>query len=91
MRTDPHPYEVREMVVHVLERFGVDIYDPSDLDETILIDEGKYAARSYRADGFLAMWLLEIGIVQFYDGDGNMLCTVNLLEEQEPQRMRLAA
>ena len=35
----------------------------------------------------MAMWLLEIGIVQFYDADGNMLLTVNLLEELEPQRM----
>ena len=30
---------------------------------------------------------LQIGIVQFYDAEGNMLLTVNLLEELEPQRM----
>jgi hypothetical protein len=35
----------------------------------------------------MAMWLIEIGIVQFYDAEGEMLCTVNLREELEPQRM----
>ena len=87
MRTDPHPYEVREIVVQVFEGLGVDVYSPSDLDESILIDEGRYAARSYRIDGFMAMWLVEIGLLQFYDADGNMLQTVNLLSELEPHRM----
>ena len=79
------------MVVRTFQNLDVSIESPFDLEETILIDEGRYTARSYRVGGFLAMWLLEIGIVQFYDGDGHMLCTVNLLEELEPRRMRMAA
>jgi hypothetical protein len=35
----------------------------------------------------MAMWLVEVGIVQFYDAEGNILQTVNLFEEREPQRM----
>ena len=35
----------------------------------------------------MAMWLMGIGIVQFYDADGNMLATMNLLEEAVPQQM----
>ena len=88
MRTDPLPQEVRELVVadvRGLRRGGLD--SPWDLDETILMDDGRYAARTYRVDGYMAMWLVEIGIVQFYDAEGNMLLTVNLLEELEPQRM----
>jgi hypothetical protein len=87
MRMDPLPFEVRELVVRTFQDIGVDIQSPFDLDETILIDDGHYAARSYKVDGFMAMWLVEIGIVQFYDADGCMLCTVNLFEELAPQRM----
>lgn len=87
MRTDPLPYEVREMVLQTLQDFGAAVFSAIDLDETILVDEGRCSARTYRADGYMAMWLLGIGIVQFYDDEGNMLLTVNLLEELEPQRM----
>lgn len=87
MRMDPLPQEVRELVVRTFEYFDVVIEDPWDVDETILIDDGRYTARSYEIDGYMAMWLLDIGIVQFYDAEGNMLHTVNLLEEFEPQRM----
>jgi hypothetical protein len=87
MRTDPRPYEVRELVLRTFQDFGVAIFRSEDIDETILVDEGRYAARTYKVDGYMAMWLLRIGIVQFYDNDGAMLLTVNLLEELEPARM----
>ena len=87
MRTDPLPYDVRELVIRTFEYFDVFLESPWDLDETILLDDGRYSARTYEAEGHMAMWLLDIGIVQFYDPDGNMLRTVNLFEELEPQRM----
>jgi hypothetical protein len=87
MRTDPLPQEVRELVLRTFQSFDVEVFSPSDLDETILLDDGRYAARTYTADDYMAMWLVEIGIVQFYDAEGNMLMTVNLLEELEPQRI----
>jgi hypothetical protein len=87
MRTDPLPCEVREMVVRNFEYLGVYIHSPWDIDETILVHEGRYSARTYKIDEYMAMWLIDIGIVQFYDADGNMLLTVNLMEELVPQRM----
>jgi hypothetical protein len=87
MRTDPLPYEVRELVVRTFRDLDVAIDSLLDLEETILIDDGHYAARTYKAGGCMAMWLVEIGIVQFYDADGHMLCTVNVSEELKPQRM----
>jgi len=57
------------------------------IDETILIDQGRYVARSYRAAGCLAMWLVSAGILQFYDHRGEMLTTINLFESLRPQRM----
>ncbi len=87
MRLYPQPYEVRALVARTFDEFGAAPHTLFDLDETILIDDGRYMARSYKADGYMAMWLVEVGIVQFYDAEGNMLRTVNLFEELEPQRM----
>jgi hypothetical protein len=87
MRMDPLPIQVREMVLRTFEDFDVFADSPWDLDETILIDDGRYSARTYKLAGHMAMWLLEIGIVQFYDDVGNMLRTVNLWEELSPQRL----
>ena len=87
MRTEPIPQEVRELVVRTFQLLDVDVDGPWDIDETILIDDGRYSARSYKAYGHLAMWLIDVGIVQFYDAAGNMLRTVNLFEELAPQRM----
>ena len=58
-----------------------------EIDETILIDQGRYVARSYRTEGYMAMWLVAVGIVQFYDDTGRMLATINLFESLRPQRM----
>lgn len=87
MRTDLLPGEVRELVIRTFGYFDVIVENPWDIDETILIDEGRYSARTYKVDGYMAMWLLDIGIVQFYDAEGNMLRTINLFEELEPVRM----
>ncbi len=61
--------------------------DPPPIAETILIDQGRYVARSYRIDGYLAMWLVAVGIVQFYDDRGRMLTTINLFESLRPEKM----
>jgi hypothetical protein len=87
MRTEPSAREVRELVARNFEYLGVYIHSPWDIDEKILIDDGRYSARTYKIDGNMAMWLIEIGIVQFYDAEGNMMLTVNLMEELVPQRM----
>ena len=56
-----------------------------------MIDEGRARARSYRIADMMAMWMIDIGIVQFYDSEGNMLRRLNLLMEVEPQPRRMAA
>ena len=82
-----HPADIRDLVFRTFLEFDVSEEGLADLDERMLIDDGKYFARSYRAESLLAMWLVEVGIVQFYDSEGNMLRTVNLFEELRPQRM----
>jgi len=87
MIVEPEPHDVRRLVVQILEELGAAMPTLFDLEETILIDDNKYAARSYRVQGYMAMWLLEVGIVQFYDAHGEMLRTVNLFQELKPLKM----
>lgn len=87
MRVFPCAHDVRQVVRQTFAEIGIadDLVD--DVNETILIDDGTYRGRSYQTEGYFAMWLVDAGLVQFYDDDGNMVCTVNLFTETEPQRM----
>ena len=87
MRVLPLAHEVRQIVRQTFGDLGIEDEVVDDLNETILIDAGSYRGRSYQTDGYFAMWLVDAGLVQFYDDDGNMVCTVNLFNETEPQRM----
>jgi len=87
MLVEPQPSAVLSVVVSMFERFGASPQALFDLEETIRIDRGKCVARTYRVGDLMAMWLLDIGIIQFYDADGNMLATINMLAEAVPQRM----
>jgi hypothetical protein len=87
MTVAPHPAEVRKIVVRTFLEFGANQIGLSVLDENLIVDQGKCVARSYRTSELFAMWLIGVGIVQFYDAEGNMLRTVNLLQEQRERRM----
>ncbi|MFV2069610.1 MAG: hypothetical protein ACC645_21810 [Pirellulales bacterium] len=87
MRVAPRPSEIRDLVKKTFHTFGLAPDALGTIRETLLLSDGTHRARSYRAEGLMAMWLLEVGILQFYDAHGNMLRTVNLFEEREPQRM----
>ncbi len=79
MTTEPH--DIRRLVIQTFEELGAATPSLFSTEETVIVDDGRYVARSYRADGYMAMWMVEVGIVQFYDAEGNMLATVNLLKE----------
>jgi hypothetical protein len=85
MTTEPH--DVRRLVIQTFEELGAAVPSLFGTEETVIVDDGRYVARSYRVDGYMAMWLVEVGIVQFYDAEGNMLATVNLLKKPEPMKM----
>ena len=86
MRVMPTPAEVRRLVAGIFTDIGSEDFGPLDLDETMRIDSGKLVARTYRTDTLWAMWMVEIGLLQFYDEHGQMLRTVNLFEERAPLR-----
>jgi hypothetical protein len=87
MTISPEAGEVRAIVRRIFVELGVDRRTVDEMSETILVDEGRVRARSYRVDEMLAMWMLDIGIVQFYDAEGNMTHRANLLAEIQPRRM----
>lgn len=84
------PTEVRRLVVEFLARLKFAVADDAVI-ETLLIREGRYFGRSYRAAGVMAMWMIDIGLVQFYAADGEMLGSLSLLESAEAPQQRKAA
>lgn len=71
--------EVRQVVLRVFRLHGEDISSEDHVDERLRVQNGRLAARSYRAGDLFAMWLVDVGLLQFYDADGNMLQTINLI------------
>jgi hypothetical protein len=70
----------------MFRRFGATTPSLFGMEEKTLLSDDGYAARTYRVGELMAMWMVQVGILQFYDADGNMLATVNLLKDLTPQR-----
>ena len=85
MTVAPQPDQIRELVARTFEEFGAGVGNLQELNETLLVQRRRFVARSYRTKGLMAMWLLNAGIVQFYDTDGKMLRTVNLFKKLRPR------
>ena len=84
MLVSPTTSEVRWIVEQSFERFfQVTPDELEDLIELPMIEEGRCIARSYRVRNLLAMWLRDVGILQFYDEQGRMLRRANLFAEME--------
>lgn len=86
MRLHMNAGDVRGLVSRHFLNLGVDTAEVDDLQENIRIDRGRCVARCYRVADMFAMWLIDVGVLQFYDADGEMLHTVNLFTELLPQR-----
>ncbi|MBL6712808.1 hypothetical protein EBU58_03265 [bacterium] len=86
MRLHMHAADVRHLVTRYFIDLGASLAEVSDIQENVRIDRGHCAARCYRVADMFAMWLIDIGILQFYDADGEMLQTVNLFAEMQPHR-----
>ena len=81
-----HAADVRSLVTRYFLELGADAVEVADVQENIRIDRGRCVARCYRVAEMFAMWLIDVGVLQFYDADGEMLHTVNLFTELQPQR-----
>ena len=86
MRLHMNAADVRGLVARHFLHLGADEADVADVQENIRIDRGRCVARCYRVAEMFAMWLIDVGVLQFYDAEGEMLHTVNLFTELQPQR-----
>jgi hypothetical protein len=82
----PAATDVRRLVVEQFQKLGVSDFRDDGLLETILISDGKYRGRSYRIAGLMATWFAEIGLVQFYGSQGEMLGTFTLSDRPTPAK-----
>lgn len=87
MRTALSPETVREIVACIMKDLGRGPAKLADVQETVFLNGSECTARSYRYEGWMAMWLVEDGIVQFYDAQGEMLRTLSVSDRQ-PSRGR---
>jgi len=75
-RPDAQMRAVHDEIFNTFRDLGVSEADLKQVKDTFLIQDGKYCGRSFRAGGILAMWMLEIGLVQIYDAEGKLLKTL---------------
>jgi hypothetical protein len=86
----PRPAQVRALVLSTLQSFGANVFSDLQVEETLLVQDGRCMARSYRTCDHFAMWLVEVGLLQFYNSEGDVLLVLNLLEDTAPGQ-RIAA
>jgi hypothetical protein len=82
----PAATDVRRLVIEQFQSLGVADFRDDALMETILISDGKYRGRSYRIANMMATWFAEIGMVQFYGAEGEMLGTFTLSDRPTPAK-----
>jgi len=82
----PNADDVLRIVQSEFYHLGVCMAEVRSVDVRPRIDGGRIVARSYRAGDVMAMWMIEIGLLQFYGADGEMLQSINLLEQETPAR-----
>ncbi len=73
MNSTVAPSVVRQLVVRALGDLLKQSFEPEEMVETILIRDGQYRGRSYRLAGWMALWLVESGLVQFFDAEGDLV------------------
>ncbi len=80
------PTQMRQVVLDRFQQHHPQRLAGSDIEERVRMEGGRVVAYCYRADDLFAMWLIEIGLVQFYDQDGNLLQAFELLTETRADR-----
>jgi hypothetical protein len=91
MATKSHPDEIRRWVHQAFSQCLARSVTAADIQETLLVQDGRCRARTYRLGGLMAMWMIDVGLVQCYSADGQMLQTLDLVADPQPQSQRAAA
>jgi hypothetical protein len=78
--------QLRQAVWATFAEFGVPDEELQYMRECLLVQDGRFVGRSYRAGDLLAMWLADVNLVQFYGAEGEMLRTLEICHGQETSR-----
>ena len=78
--------EIREFVLAAFSKLTRQTLHESSLMELILIRDGAYRGRSYRYGEWMANWLIEAHLVQFYDPQGEILQSIDLSDTPAEER-----
>ena len=78
MYTPISPARMRQLVLHGFQQQSTREITRSEIDERVRVEDGQAIAYTYRTHDLFAMWMIPIGLVQFYDNEGNMLQTIDL-------------
>ena len=63
----PHAQRIDEIRRQVAQTFGrMEVRDPNQFRESILIRKGRYCGRRFEGEGAYAIWFLEEDEVKFY-------------------------
>ena len=77
--------EVEQFVARIFIELGAK--QVSDISDTLFIDGGRCLAIAYHVEDLNAVWCFEDQTVDFYDGNGNLLRTLNLIRVNQPASM----
>jgi hypothetical protein len=80
MSTTYSPSEVRDFVLEAFSRLTRKSANRDTLEEVLLVRDGVYSGRSYRWGGWMANWMISVGVIAFYNQRGDLVRTIDLHE-----------
>lgn len=78
-----HPDEIRRVVWTAFSELGLTGSELANLDESLLVQDGRCFGRSYLAGKHMAMWMSDVNLIQFYGPEGEMLQTIDLVAKKQ--------
>ena len=69
---------MRSAIANQLQHFGIN--QPVDLHETLLIRNGLFCGRKFRAEGYLVVWFVEEDEIKFFSPCGELLKSTSAIE-----------
>ena len=78
-----HPNEIKRVVRTAFSELGLTGSELANLDESLLVQDGRYFGRSYLAGKYMAMWMIDVHLIQFYGPEGEMLRTIDLAANKQ--------
>ncbi|QGJ70446.1 Hypothetical protein PBC10988_21430 [Planctomycetales bacterium 10988] len=67
--------DIRPMIQEAFHALGVSESELDQMQDTLLIQDGRFTGRTFRAGNLMAMFMVDIGLIQVYAEHGELLKT----------------